>query len=363
MKRRIIIILLAVCILAAATPVSLADDICFVAVNDQLPPELGLAYFSDGTLYVPYSAFDSFGIYHTLYASTESTVASVFTSKKQLYFDLNTGETTDAFDTVYYVSGVTVGGQPYVPVSFVCEQFGLNWSYVTGTGSGDICRIKDSNVVLSDAVFLSAASQMMANRYAAYISGTTGGGGNGGANDGEDGELVYLSFQGLPSDSLLKTLSGNGIKAAFFVSSRDVSSDPDRIRRICGEGHSIGVLCSSDPGAEYAETAQLIFDAARVWTVLIASSLPEYDSLCASAADELGLAPAGYSIDGVKSGAGISGYIDVTSVLTYYPERADVRLLCDSVTDAALPSIITYALSVDCAFGIITETDNFLPGS
>lgn len=359
-KRRCTAFFMAFTILAAAAAAVLparADDVCFVAVNDQLPPELGFASYSAGSLYVPYESFSSFGIYYTLYTNAAGSVIGIYTSNKQFYFDLTTGETTDAYDKVYSASGAMIGGHPYVPVAFVCGEFGLSWSYIPGTGNGDICRIKDSRVVLDDSMFISAADQVMANRRSEYVSGMGGADfGNAGTDNRGDRNSVYLSFMGLPSDELIERLKNCSVKATFFVDENDVLSNPDLIRRICGEGHGIGVKCSGSPAEEYARTSELIFEAARVKTVLVAPAAPEYNLLCMSAAEECGLVCSGYTAGG-KDAVGAD---DVIAQMQYYPERADIRVCCDSFPDECVTGIISYALSKDFNFLVTTEI-NALP--
>ena len=122
----------------------------------------------------------------------------------------------------------------------------------------------------------------------------------------------------------------------------EVRENPGVIRRIVGEGHGIGVLCSEDPAAEYQETADLIFEAARVNTVLIAAALPEFDKACTSAAEENGLVFWNYEIDGVQGGAGLSSAASITAFLSFYTERADLRIQCSDATDEAITAVLYY---------------------
>lgn len=94
----------------------------------------------------------------------------LFNADKQFFFDLTNGVTSDASDNYYSASGALSNGVAYVPVSFVCAQFGLNWSYISGSGCGSICRIRNAGAVLSDAQFLAAAYSQMTAKYTAYMS-------------------------------------------------------------------------------------------------------------------------------------------------------------------------------------------------
>lgn len=321
-----------------------ASDICFIALNDTLPDLGYLAYSQRSTVYVPYSVFETFRIYHSYYAS--GSIASLYTSTTQIFFDLSNGNTYDGSGEYYSTSAIMRGGTVYVSVSFVCSKFGLNWSYISGTGNGDVCRIKDSSVVLSDTLFLSAASSLMTVRYNAYTGAVTPGSETASPGitpaPGTSGCDLYLSFQGLPSAAMLDTLKAKGISACFFLSAGDVRSSPDTVRRIVGEGHSVGALCAYDPVAEYNEISQLLFDAARIKTVLIAAAAADSDEVCRAAAEENGLVFWDYGIDGIQEGSGVTYSSLITVFLSFCRVRADVRILCCDASDKSLGSVLSY---------------------
>lgn len=217
----------------------------------------------------PYTVFANFKIYNTYHQS--SNTASLYTSSKQLYFDLNTGETYDGEGNYYNVTPISRGGVVYVPVDFICQQYGLSWSYIEGSEYGDVCRITDSGAHLTDAQFLTAAKQLMSSRYNAYTGNSSGTEDPITGIDITSDCVIYLSFVGLPSQKLLDTLSEYGVSAGFFLTADELRQEPETVRRIVGEGHSIGALCYSDPLGEYIEFRSLLLDAAHATTVLIAS--------------------------------------------------------------------------------------------
>lgn len=154
--------------------------------------------------------------------------------------------------------------------------------------------------------------------------------------------MVYLSFQGLPSDMLLELLRTRELLSCFFISGDDILQNPDAVRRLVGEGHGIGILCSDNPGSEYERASELLFEAAHVKTVLIASASPENDASCRFAADSLGLVFCGYEIDGVAAGAGVSYSSRITAYLPYYTSRVGVRVLCGESSDKSMPSVLNF---------------------
>lgn len=346
MKRRLTAIILTLCLLITIAPAQRAEaasNVCFIARNDTLLDLGSPALFQGATLYVPYSAFVYFRVYYSYYS--EKSTATLYTASNQLYFEMESGNTYDSSGNYYSGSAIFMNGQVYVSVDLVCTVFGLSWSYIYGTDSGDICRIKNGGEVLSDSQFLSAASSLMTARYNAYIGNSTGTGTQDPASpegNEEEGCELYLSFQGMPSSVMLDALKFYGVTACFFVTAHEVSENPDTVRRITGEGHNIGVLCSDDPAAEYDAASELIFEAARVKTVLIASTAPEFDDLCRSAAEENGLVFWSYDIDGVRGGEGISYASYVTAYLPFAVARADMRILCCAASDGCISTVLSY---------------------
>ncbi|MEG1633691.1 MAG: hypothetical protein RR314_06520 [Oscillospiraceae bacterium] len=363
MKKRAIALLLAFLIIFCAVPLQSAEaasDVCFIALNDSLPELSSYAYSQRSTVYVPYSVFETYRIYHSYYAS--GNIATLYTSSKQIYFDLSNGNTYDGEGNYYSTSAIFRGSTIYVSVSFVCLQFGLSWSYINGTDSGDICRINDGGASLSDSQFLSAASTLMAARYNAYLGittpGTPGDKPSGDTPGERNGCDVYLSFQGMPSSALLDTLRIKGVSTCFFLTADEVQNAPDTVRRIVAEGHSLGVLCSGDPLAEYNETSALIFEAARISTLLIASSADEWDDACKKAADRNDLVFWDYTIDGVRGGAGVSYASYITAYLGFSYDRADVRILCCDATDRCISSLLSFIITNSYNLRELREVEN-----
>ena len=338
--RKLLPLLLVCCLLLAAVPASAAADVCFIATNDSLEQLTNQPYFSGSTIYVPYTVFANFKIYNTYHQS--SNTASLYTSSKQLYFDLNTGETYDGEGNYYNVTPISRGGVVYVPVDFICQQYGLSWSYIEGSEYGDVCRITDSGAHLTDAQFLTAAKQLMSSRYNAYTGNSSGTEDPITGIDITSDCVIYLSFVGLPSQKLLDTLSEYGVSAGFFLTADELRQEPETVRRIVGEGHSIGALCYSDPLGEYIEFRSLLLDAAHATTVLIASGDRLYDAACAKAAAENGLVFWDYDNDCIQSGSGLAYISLITAYLEYRPSRLDSRILCTDMTDANLPSVLSY---------------------
>lgn len=303
MKRTLCFFLILLIALLPCTAMAADSSVCFIAINDDLLPLTSQAYSQGGQYYVPASVFSRLRIYSSYHAG--SSTAELTGSAKQMFFNVETGETYDSNNNYYTSSAIMRGGTVYVPVDFVCRQFGLSWSYIRGDGYGDVCRITDGSNSLSNEIFMTAARPLMVSRYNEYTGSSIS------PNTGNDDvssadSVIFLSFQGLPSSDALTILSGYGIKATFFLTADEIESSPATVRRIIGEGHNVGALCSTSPALEYAAVSSALWNEAHAATVLVASASREYDAACESWAGSSGLVFCDYNIDGVRSGAGIT---------------------------------------------------------
>jgi hypothetical protein len=236
--------------------------------------------FANGTAYVPNWVFASFKIY---FSSFDNTTASLYTTERQLYFNLNEGTAFDGNGDSFPAQAIYRNGQVYVSAVSVCSFFGLTCSYISGKGYGNILRIKDGSAVLSDKNFLSAATLQMQTRYNEYLNSISNPSPSPSISPGASptpptspdinrwNTTVFLSFFGLPGKELLDLLDSYGVSACFFLTAEEVPEDPDAVRRLLGSGHRVGVLCGEDPASDYEKTSALIFEAAQEKTLFVAA--------------------------------------------------------------------------------------------
>ncbi len=350
MKRKICLFLCCILILSLCiAPVSHADStgICFVAVNERVLDLSYMPVYVGGTAYVHSSVFSYFGITYTYFKDSTAALLYSPSSGKQLYFEMLSGKTYDETGTHYSAQAVLRGGQTYVPVGFMCQMFGLRWSYVNGLGYGDILRITNGGEKLTDAQFLSAAELLMKERLNAYNAAKE-------PENGEDpetpdgpvipkGAKVYLHFAGLPTAGMLDALKSYETPAGFFLTAEEILSAPDTVRRILGEGHSVGILLTeADPASEYAEGSRLLFETTRTRTLLVSAAESE-DMLVRAYAAENGLVYWGFDIDGRGKGEGVTYSEEITSVLAITGAmRSVVRMIPTEKTERMLPDLLRY---------------------
>ncbi|MEA4895749.1 MAG: hypothetical protein VB064_10875 [Oscillospiraceae bacterium] len=343
MKRKIIAIILVILFLVPFTQAANADSsgLCFTATNDLLLDLGSMTAFVSGIAYVPAKVFSTFGVYNNYFPSDST--ATLYNSRKNIFFNLSSGNSYDSQENTYSVSAVMKNGQVYVPVAWVCQYFGLYYSYISGDGYGDIVRIKNGAEVLTDAKFFNAAASLMQSYYN-ESNGTSSPSTPTPSqpipsDDENSGASVSLSFIGLPSEKLLDSLDDYATNACFFVTADDVASSPDTIRRICGSGHSIGIYCVKDPAEECPNTEDLIFEAAQVRPVLICSA-PSISESTEEYAKSNGYA---YFDPALELAATVRYASDVTNKLESVVSYTSIMITITESTETYIPSVLSYA--------------------
>ena len=177
------------------------------------------------------------------------------------------------------------------------------------------------------------------------------------AQPGDMDDPVYLSFQGLPSSALIDTLLQFEVDAGFFLTADDIRTSPETVRRLAAEGFSLGALLGAEPLAEYEAFSSLLFEAARVKTLLVSAGTPEHEDAVSAMAATAGLVYWDYDVDGVQGGAGISYASMVTAYIEYLPERADVRIQCSALTDSCIASVLLYFQDNGCSVRAPNEVE------
>lgn len=259
-----------------------AAELYFTSINDDLLSLTAdtMPVWSGGVLYVPYTVFDGddnggfkLGI-DSSYSRSDNTV-TIFTTQQILEFDLNNGTCYDVLTGEHYrAQAITRNGRAYVPVHVVCNLFGLSYSYnsISSVSQGYLVRIKSAAVVLDDATFIDAASNLINRRLREYrqsllptvepTTPTTPTGPTaptdpvtpsdpGSAQSAE--VSVYLAFRCQDTagvEDILTALERQDESAVFFFSPETVTQNDDLIRRILGSGHSVGLLAQGAAAAD-----------------------------------------------------------------------------------------------------------------
>ena len=402
MKKCIIALLLCAVLLSVLlTGVFAAADekLTFISINDTLPPELiNCVVTQNGLTYVPYYVFSnttyglsrpSYGFSITYIYFSSASTAYLASGTKQLFFELNSGDTYDGDDNHYSASAIFRNGTVYLPLSLMYRFFGgFSYSNIAGNEYGSILRLTTDAVVLTDTEFLRAARNTMRTSYQAYMAENT--------PDPtptptptpaptptaaptptpvptptpavtatpvptqepvtHEGERVLLSFAGLPTERILNTLSRSRLTGCFYLTAEDVRSDPDMVRRMLGEGHSVGVWCSEDLAAEYAAVSELLFEAARARTIQV-SAPAAYAETCRAQAAELDLVWRGAEFSTAEEDGGAVPFYSVTAWLGEITRDHALLLGCDAANAQLLSQLLPYLISQKYEIISLRETD------
>ncbi|MHC1695420.1 MAG: polysaccharide deacetylase family protein [Eubacteriales bacterium] len=76
---------------------------------------------------------------------------------------------------------------------------------------------------------------------------------------------VSFAFAGQPgehAEQILDLLSDRGVSCAFYLTSRDIGDDPDLVRRLVVDGHSVGVLIETPDWEPVLDDAENLLSAA-----------------------------------------------------------------------------------------------------
>ena len=307
MRRFWALLLAAVILSLAVLPVLAADIIFFTAVNNtllELTEETMPVKYSS-MIYVPAGVFNSnaLGTYSLYSRSTQKVLIS--DGDRILYFDMSAGNSYDSDGEDYRYVAIYENDTAYVPAYFVATFFGFRYSYIHNDGK-HIVRLS-SGSVLSDADFFSAAESLMESRLkeleklteetvapppslppmpsAPPVQPTPT------PPEVVDRSrvVVHLAILGLGEESerQLDALEELGLPVCFFATAEEVYENADLVRRIVGEGGSIGVRFGDDPVAEAEAFRTALRDTAMTASFLAATLDPDWEQT--EAAAETGL--------------------------------------------------------------------------
>lgn len=265
MKKRLMALVCALVLALTMVPAFAAEDVIYiVAINDTVPEiqKSTMPFWSGGYLYVSCTAFQDFGIDYNSSAAKQTLLLYRSRGGGALIFDLKNGMCRDSQGNVYIESAVTRSGQMFVPVGRVAEYFGLIYTY-NKIQYGYLVRLRDTSSVLSDEVFLDAASERLAYRYNQYqqslLPQNSGQNANtgGGAETEEPleegaGQNLYLSLLVQDTDrasGLLDALGSSGYMTFYFPVEL-LESAGDLTRRMSVTGQAIGLAADASKGIE-----------------------------------------------------------------------------------------------------------------
>ena len=375
MKKKLAAIIVVLCLAFALTPVSRAAVVpYFMVVNETLMPfnDDNMPLYYRGNYYVPISVFREVGVWSSV--SVEKEEARLWSGKKYVDFYTAQGITLDQDGELrQWPSAQISGGRFYVPLHQVCSFFGLTQEiievgYDIIPHSEPLFMIRIiSNSGINGNSFVGLNKRSLQNAYNTYFNVSpqdTAGPDNGSQpttpstppapkyND----ISIYLSFYDLSAGGvgrIIDSLNTPGYRSCFFVSVEDVIENPGLIRRISGGGHAVGIWLTEGTYSEYLHTSELLFEAAKVKTVII--SADEAAEEAARTADSNGLLFWGAS---QHFGRGYAAAADaVTDMIpTNRNTRHNFRFSCSGDIALILPDLLSFLRVNEYTVARITET-------
>lgn len=258
---------LALCALVMMSAVSPAQgaSVYFMAVNDQLLElsDATMPAMVDGILYVPYTMLSAnatgvnLGVYATYSAAAGRVL--VFSSRRQLVFDLQSNMTYDMNGSFYAERAILRNSTVYLPIARVCDVFRGDIYYtVSRVEYGYLVRVRNSAAELGDEAFIDAAANMMRNYLDRYEQSQPDDEPEPSASEptpsptpqvSGDEAWIYLGFtlsEEGTADQVLSALSVRGGQAVFFLTLDQLIGEDDLVRRLLGSGHQVGVRLTAE---------------------------------------------------------------------------------------------------------------------
>ena len=383
MVKRSVAFIIVIALVAAFTPmVSRAAVIpYFMAVNDTLLPfsDDNMPFVSGGVIFVSPSVFK--------YADVES-IASEDLEQVRLYrgdqgrhvdFYTSSGVTQDNYqNTLGWPAARRIGSRFYVPLVQVCDFFALTWEIFEIDRSiipQEQMRLIwiQSEAGVPGQTFIGLNRNAIRNAYNSYHAPPSPPPSPQPTAPGVDDTppppeeeppdysdiTLLISFNDISAGGadmlfkLLDTVAEFDYKFCFFVSVDDICEDPGVIRRIAGSGHTIGIWLESGSYEEYAEISALLFEAAKVKTIVVSAA--EASGSAIATADRHGLI-----FWGATQSLVYDDTLSVEEVIDMIPKesgaRQNIMSSCSENAALMLSGILSYLRENEFMVVGITET-------
>ena len=391
MKKRFVVIIVLICVIAAILPLSSRAAIApyFIAVNDTLLPFNidNMPYMSGSEYFVPHGVFGGLSIWSV--ASSEQ-VCIYIGSSRFVIFNMSSGLVEDQDGNILpWPSARRSGNRLYVPLNQVCGFFGLT-AEILEVGR-DIIQQEQVRVIrirptegftgINGQSFVGVNRGALRTAFSAYYDSMFPPSTSPGAPPstqpstppGEspapppveepppkyDDVTIHHSFYNISAggtDAILELLSGgetSNYHFCFFVSADDIRQNAGLVRKISGNGHSVGIRLAEGTFDEYYRVSELLFEAAKIKTVLVlvdgeSENVPEIANG-----------------DGIILWKGVQSLVyddtfSVDAVTEMLPTQSGARQnlvsSCSGITALMLSGILTYLRDNEYTVTNITET-------
>ena len=361
------------------TILALNDQVITPISSTNMPLKVG------GTYYLPYTVFNpavvdvDLGVKYSL----RDNVLTLYTKQALLKYDLNAGTCEDRDGNTGYTRAVVRGSMIYVSMPSVCSFFGIQ-SYQEATPYGQVIRLTTSSAVLSDRDFMdSALSTSIADAYKKYWQAqeslnpspspsqsvspspsvsTPSPSPSPTNTDSDDKRYVTVSLAFRHTDGtgladILDILARENRSALFFMPTDAIGDNAALIRRMVGEGHSVGLSVGGGPASDAAqmlsEGNRLLELAAHMNTRTVLVENEDDDTIAALEADGWSVWSGNVSLPESASVSYCASYIlrsvDSKRSLAYITLDDDTRSA--QILDIILPALKEDGYSFRLAVG------------
>jgi hypothetical protein len=389
--KRVLFLVVALFLLVYVVPLGSRAAVTpyFIAVNDTLLPfsDDTMPYVSGGEFFVPYKIFTEAEVWSLV--SAEAGRVHLYKGGKHLDFFTVQGITMDQDGNVLECSpAIRSGNGFYLPLGQVCDFFGLDYEVIDigreiiPDEQMSILRIKSNAVLVFNAnTFVGVNRYALKASYDAYYHPplspppTTAPPPTEPATSQPPGDLlplpsvppiptyedvtIYLCFRSIGSEGTLRIIdilnatSASGHPSCFFVSATEIAEQPELVRMISGNGHTVGIWLDEGTFEEYLEASSLLFEATKIKTVLVSSDETEVTAIYM--ADLQGLVFWGASMS-----FGFDGDFMEDSLISAMPtesgEICNISFACTEEAASALPDVLAHLREFKYTVSQITET-------
>ena len=373
MKKRIIAVAVACCLMAVLVPTRTSAAVTphFTAVNDTLLPfnDDTMPFISAGEVFVPDRVLEGLGVW-SISTEDRDMVWLYRGVGRYVIFHTQRGIVEDQDGNVLnWPSARVIGRRLYVPLRHVSEYFGFTFRIfeiprsVIPDEQMWIVRIV-SDAIFNDPTFIGVNERALRNSYNAYFAPPppvpqqpTPTPVDQPPNLGR--VTIYLSFYGISAGSaegildLLDIQTASNSHSFFFVSSADIKADPGLIRRIAGSGHTVGIWLEEGTRAEYLLSSALLFEAAKIRTVFVSAG--QAAEAAQAMAEENGLLFWGGDQSFINYEN--SSVAAITATITREEgARQSLMFSCSESASAVLPGVYSFLSENGYSMARITET-------
>ena len=379
--RRFVAFLLCLCLLlpvfSASTPSYASDSYLITIAEDQVLDAVGdseMAVYIDGIIYTPYTTLQKMNSVYANYNASEQLV-TVYRVGAIMYFELDTGLTYDYLQQrSIRVSAKMRDGVPYLPVSIVTAWMGMYFSFISAENSGvgyPVIRLASDKPALSDSVILSRnASRLRSvararDKASGIVEPTT--------PVTPPQRTLSLLFTGLPEvlppdesgnlptqplSSILSTLEGHDMPAAFFLSQEELLPGAETLRELVSRGFTVGILLtdSADPTADAQACSELYAQLLHQRVRLVCDAGLELTEEQKTALSEAGFVLWSPALDPDTRELTTSKLLSAArQAIRSAPEQASLRLYPSDDTAEILPVICSYLLAQNFTAAPVNE--------